>query len=87
MWPFIRKLAKYSFVVLISCVVTYFICSRFNMGLVSTILVRGVICIIVPNLIYYLTFRKTEEYRQTLQLADKMTKGKINKVLLKMGME
>ena len=87
MWPFIRKLAKYSFVVLISCVVTYFICSQFNMGLVSTILVRGVICIIVPNMIYYLTFRKTEEYRQTLQLADKMTKGKINKVLLKMGME
>lgn len=87
MWHYIRRLAKYSFVVLISCVVTYFICSQFNMGLISTILVRGVICIIVPNLIYYLTFRKTEDYQQTLQLADKMTKGKMNKVLVKLGME
>lgn len=86
MWPFIRKLAKYSFVVLLSCMVTYFICSRFSIGLLPTILLRGVICIIVPNLIYYLTFRKTKEYRQTLQLVDKMTKGKMNKVLYKLGM-
>lgn len=87
MWPYIRKLAKYTFVVLISCIVTYFICSRFSIGLVPTILTRGVICLITPNLIYYLTFRKTEEYRQTLQLVDKMTKGKMNKVLVKLGMD
>lgn len=87
MWPYIRRLAKYSFVVLLSCVITYFICSRFNMSLVATILVRGVICVIVPNLIYYLTFRNTEEYRRTLLIVDKMTKGKMNKVLLKLGME
>lgn len=87
MWRFIGKLAKYCFVVLLSCIVTYFICSRFSIGLVPTILVRGVICIIVPNLIYYLTFTNTEEYRLTLQLVDKMTKGKMNKVLLKLGME
>lgn len=87
MWTYIGRLAKYSFVVFISCMVTYLICSRFSIGLVATILVRGVICLIVPNLIYYLTFRKTEEYRQTLQLVDKMTKGKMKKVLLKLGME
>lgn len=86
MWSYIRRLAKYSFVVLLSCMVTYFICSRFSIGLVPTILVRGMICLIVPNLIFYLTFRKTEEYRQTLLLVDKMTKGKMNKVLVKLGM-
>lgn len=87
MWPFIIKLAKYTFVVLISCVVTYFICSRFSIGLIPTILVRGVICLIVPNLIYYLAFRNTEVFQQSLQLVDKMTKGKINKVLVKLGMD
>lgn len=87
MWHFIRRLAKYTSVVLFSCVVTYFICSKFSIGLIPTILVRGVICIIVPNLIYYLTFRNTEEYRQTLLLVDKMTKGKMSKVLVKLGME
>lgn len=87
MWPFIIKLAKYTFVVLISCVVTYFICSRFSIGLIPTILVRGVICFIVPNMIYYLAFRNTEEFQQSLQLVDKMTKGKMNKVLVKLGMD
>lgn len=87
MWPFIRRLAKYSFVVLLSCIVTYFICSRFSFGLVPTILVRGAVCIIVPNLIYYLSFRNTEEYHQTLQLVDKMTKGKMGKVLVRLGMD
>ena len=87
MWHFIRRLAKYTFVVFISCVVTYFICARFNMSPVPTILVRGVICLIVPNLIYYLAFRKTKEFQQSLQLVDKMTKGKMNKVLVKLGIE
>ena len=87
MWHFIGRLAKYTFVVFISCVVTYFICSRFSLGVIPTILVRGVICMIVPNLIYFLAFRRTKEFQQSLQLVDKMTKGKMNKVLVKLGME
>ncbi|MDO4942006.1 MAG: polysaccharide biosynthesis protein [Lachnospiraceae bacterium] len=86
MWSYIKRLVKYSFVVLLSCMFTYFICSRFSIGLVPTILIRGVICIIVPNLIYYLTFRNTDEYRQMLRLVDKMTKGKMCKVLVSLGM-
>lgn len=86
MWPYLKRLAKYCLVVLIICVATYLICSRINIGLVPTILVRGMICIIVPNAIYYLTFRKTEEYNQALHLADNMTKGKMNRVLVKLGM-
>ena len=86
MWHFIGGLAKYTFVVFFSCLVTYFICSRFSLGVIPTILVRGVICLIVPNLIYYLAFRKTKVFQQSLQLVDKMTKGKMNKVLVKLGM-
>ena len=87
MWHFIGRLAKYTFVVFISCVVTYFICSRFNMSPVPTILVRGAICLIVPNLFYYLAFRKTKEFQQSLQLVDKMTKGKMVVLLRKIGMK
>lgn len=86
MWPYLRRLAKYCLVILFSCVVTYFICSRINISLIPTILIRGVICIIVPNAIYFLVFRKTEEYNQALHLADNMTKGKMNRVLVKLGM-
>lgn len=87
MWPYIGRLAKYCLVVFFSCVATYFICSRINFSLIPTILIRGVICIIVPNAIYFLVFRKTEEYNQALHLADNMTKGKMNRVLVKLGMK
>lgn len=87
MWNFIVRLAKYTFVVFVSCVITYFICSRFNMTPAPTIGIRGVICLIVPNLIYFLAFRRTKEFQQSLQLVDKMTKGKMNRVLVKLGME
>lgn len=86
MWPYIGRLAKYCLVVLFSCVVTYLICSRINVALIPTILIRCVICVIVPNLIYYLTFKKTEEYNQTLHLLNNMTKGKIGRVLVRLGM-
>lgn len=87
MWPYISRLANYTFVVFISCVVTYFICSRFILGGIPTILVRGVICLIVPNLIYYLVFKKTKEFQQSLQLVDKMTKGKMVGLLRRLGMK
>lgn len=86
MWSYIGSLLRYCLVVLFSCVITYLICSRINIGLIPTILVRGMICIIVPNTIYLLVFRKTDEYNQALNLMNNMTKGKINKVLVKLGM-
>lgn len=86
MWPYMIRLAKYCVVVLFSCGITYFICSKINIGLVPTILIRGIICVIVPNLIYFVAFRKTEEYNQALNLLNNMTKGKMKKVLLKLGM-
>ena len=39
-----------------------------------------------PECYLFLVFRKTEEYNQALHLADNMTKGKMNRVLVKLGM-
>ncbi len=86
MWYYLGRLAKYCVVILLSCFATYLVCSRINIGLVPTIMVRGVICVVVPNAIYYLIFRKTKEYQQALHLANNMTKAKISKVLIKLGM-
>ena len=85
-WAYIGKLLKYIFAVFINCLATYLICSRISIGLTPTILVRGVICIIVPNVIYYLIFRKTEEYNQALHLLNNMTKNKMTRVLVRIGM-
>ena len=87
LWPFLRMLAGYCVVVFISCLVSYFICSFINVGLLATFLIRGIVCCIVPNVIYFLIYRGTAEYQGTLVLANNMTKGKMKRLLVKAGMK
>lgn len=45
-------------------------------SLIITIIVRLFICVIVPNLIFFIVFRKKSEFYELLILADNITKGK-----------
>ena len=69
---------------IISCIGVYFICSKINLGLISTLLTRGAVCIITPNLIYLLAYRKQTEFKDSLVLVNKMTKGKFSEILKRM---
>lgn len=84
---YLKILLSYCIVVFLSCVITYLICAQISMGLTATLLVRGMICIVVPNIIYFIAFRNSDEYHQSLQLADKMTKEKARNMLLLLGMK
>ena len=84
MLPYLKKVLFYVSVVAVSCVVTYFVCSFINLGLIATILLRGVICVILPNVMYYFAFRKTDEFRKLLVMADHITKGRFQKLLMKL---
>ncbi len=86
LWPFLRVLVGYCAVVLFSCMISYFICSFINVGLVATFFVRLIVCCIVPNVIYFVAYRNTEVYVDTLVLVDKMTKRKLHGFLMKVGM-
>lgn len=87
LWPFLRKLGWYCIVVSVSCVVCYVVCTFIDFGLVLTIIVRGMICCLIPNLIYFLFYRNTQEYQDSLVLANNMTKGKFSRGLRKLGMK
>lgn len=82
--PHLKKTLYFVLIVAISCVVTYFICSFVNLGLILTILIRGVICVIVPNTIYCIAYRKTEEFKGVLEIANRITKGRFKNILNKM---
>ena len=73
-WSYIRSLAKYVVIVLISVVISYSIADFIKEVSVFTFIVKGVICTIVPNSIYFIFFRKTEEFRQMIQLGKKIIK-------------
>ena len=86
LFGYLRKLLYYCLIVFISCVITYFICSKVNLGLIATLILRAVICVVFPNLIYLVAYHERREYKESLMLIDKMTKGKLRGILTKLGM-
>ena len=83
---YLKKLGGYClYAVVVSCL-TLTICSKIAYAPIQSIIYRGIICCILPNLLFLLAYRKKCEYKETLQLVDKMTEGKIRIVLDYLGM-
>lgn len=85
--PYLKKLTVYTAVVILSCVLTLAVCASIHIELLTSLFVRGIICCILPNAVYYLIFRNSEEYAQTLVLVNSMTKGKLAPALKILGMK
>ena len=73
---YLQSLFLYTTVVFISCIACYFICQLFDLNMWFTLIMRSIVCCLVPNVIYITVYRKRSEYKQFLQLLDKMTKNK-----------
>ncbi|MCQ6275299.1 oligosaccharide flippase family protein [Bacillus sp. V3B] len=71
--PVFSYFIKYIYYLIIglgTCVITSFICNEFlDEGIIS-LLLRGVICLIVPNLIYITIFHRTEEFKYLLGVSN-----------------
>ncbi len=74
---YLGKLVLYCVTVIGTCVITYFICSFIKSSLWMILIIRGIVCLIVPNLIFFVIYHKQNEFKQSVLLADNMTKGKL----------
>ena len=79
MKEFLMRLFFYAAVSTIGIAITYFICMRIAAEGILAIIVRGVICVIVPNVIYLVSYRNSSEFKSAMELVDKMA-GKIKPV-------
>lgn len=70
---YLLRLLKYSAIVFMSCVMCYLVCSFVNISDLWDLIIKAVICIIIPNLMYFLIYYKSSEFRQSIQLLDIMT--------------
>lgn len=70
---YVKELLKYTLAIFVICGVTFGVSTRasFNSDVV-TIVVRAIICAILPNVFFIIIFRKTDVFRQTIELVDKM---------------
>lgn len=76
--PYLKGLLTKCFYVILSCVLTYLICSFIDLPLMLTLLARGGVCCIVPNVLFYFVYHKRKEFYDCIILADKVTKGRFN---------
>ena len=75
---YFKKYIKYLFVVILCTVGIAFICNRFlfETTMINFILRMG-ICTIIPNCLFILLFRKTDEFKEIINIMDNMLGGKI----------
>ena len=69
------------FYVLISasvCCVTTLLCSVINYSEIITLLIRAVICCILPNLLFLAIYRNNREFKESVKLIDRMTNHKFH---------
>lgn len=60
-----RRRFYYVIVLVIVCLTTYFVSIRFDdLNLIPQIFVKLIICIIIPNMLFWLFFRNIKEYKQ-----------------------
>lgn len=75
--PYLSKLLKYTITAVVSCVIVLLICNFINFGLITTIILRLVVCVAVPFVMYIVLFWRSSEFKQSISLLDNMTKGKL----------
>ena len=72
----------YAFVTLAICAVTFFLCSFINIGGVPGLIIKGGVCVVVPNALYFLVYCKTNMYKEAkafvVRLVPRKLRGKVN---------
>lgn len=74
---YLKRIFRYTIITILSCFVTYYLCSLINYSGIVGVILKGLLCGIVSNIIFLISYCKMPEFRETLQLADKMTKNKL----------
>jgi O-antigen/teichoic acid export membrane protein len=62
------KYFMYLIITVASCALTYYLCSFIVFGRFVSLLLKGLLCLIVPNLIVVICYRKTSEYQYLKRL-------------------
>lgn len=74
---YVLLLLKYACVTVLACVITYLICTAFVQPALPTFFIRLCICMVVPNVIFFIIYRNMPEFSQCAMLINRLFKGKI----------
>lgn len=80
---YLSSIAFYVFVSIISGGVSVIVCNFIDFGLWMTLFIRFIICLIIPNVIFFIAYHRTDEFKQSVLLVNKMLHGKIDFIVKK----
>lgn len=74
---YLKKLVWYLVVIGVTAVLCMVVCSWIELEGIVELIVKGVVCCLICNGCFLLSYRKMEEFRKAAALADRISKGKI----------
>lgn len=66
----------YALVTLAVCLATYFVCMFIDIGGMPELIIKGGICVVLPNIIYYLFYCKTSMFKEARGFVRKLIRRK-----------
>ena len=75
---YVALLLKYAFIALAVSIITLFFSSFVRGSVYIELVIRAIICLIVPNVILWLIYRNKKEYIQSLLIVERVSRGKIH---------
>lgn len=85
MKKYLSSLAFYISVSIVVNIISIVICNSINFGLWMTLIIRFVICLIVPNAMFLIVYGRKSEFKQSVLLVNKMLHGKLDFIVKKVN--
>lgn len=85
MKKYLSFLAFYISVSIVVNIISIVICNFINFGLWMTLIIRFVICLIVPNAMFLIVYSRKSEFKQSVLLVNKMLHGKLDFIVKKVN--
>lgn len=62
-WSYYKSYGEYAAILVVTAAVCYFVCREIQLTALANVLLKFLICCIVPNLIFFLCFRNRDEFQ------------------------
>lgn len=73
---YVKNYIKYSLVTVVAALITLAICNVISFGLVGDLIFKGIICVFVPNLLFFVFYRRNKYFNLSKDFAIQILKRK-----------
>jgi len=82
---YLVSIAFYVLVSIVTSAISVVLCNFFKGGLWTTLIIRLIICLVIPNIIFLAVYCRRNEFKQSILLVNKMLHGKIDFIVKKVN--